>query len=429
MKLHTKILIGLLAGAAAGVMSRAPGVEWLSKVLIAIEPVGTVFVNLILMVVVPLVVGSLFVAMASLGDGRKLANLGGRTLTYFLASTMTGAVIGLSVALLVRPGAGLDPAIRDALAAQFEGNASRAAAAANSAPGIVQLLLAMIPQNPFGAAARMELLPLVVCTIIFGAAASQVADERRQVIVRFFQGLNDICMIIIAWVMKLAPYAVFALIGATVARFGTDLLRHLVVYCLTVFAGLSLQVVVLSIAVRWLAHMKVVDFYRGVAKALLVAFSTSSSSATLPVSIEVATENLGVPTGVAGFVLPLGTTLNLNGAAVYKGVTAVFLAHVYGLTLGPAGYFTVIVSATLAAVTGVGVPGSSLVTTLIVLNAIGLGSHAVSGIALVLGVDRLLDMLRTTVNVISSLTCAAYVARCQQQPQQGGEAGVVANGS
>jgi Na+/H+-dicarboxylate symporter len=429
MKLHTKILIGLLAGAAAGVMSRAPGVEWLSKVLIAIEPVGTVFVNLILMVVVPLVVGSLFVAMASLGDGRKLANLGGRTLTYFLASTMTGAVIGLSVALLVRPGAGLDPAIRDALAAQFEGNASRAAAAANSAPGIVQLLLAMIPQNPFGAAARMELLPLVVCTIIFGAAASQVADERRQVIVRFFQGLNDICMIIIAWVMKLAPYAVFALIGATVARFGTDLLRHLVVYCLTVFAGLSLQVVVLSIAVRWLAHMKVVDFYRGLAKALLVAFSTSSSSATLPVSIEVATENLGVPTGVAGFVLPLGTTLNLNGAAVYKGVTAVFLAHVYGLTLGPAGYFTVIVSATLAAVTGVGVPGSSLVTTLIVLNAIGLGSHAVSGIALVLGVDRLLDMLRTTVNVISSLTCAAYVARCQQQPQRGGEAGVVANGS
>ena len=411
MKLHTKILIGLLAGAAAGVVSRAPGADWLANALIAIEPVGTIFVNLIMMVVVPLVVGSLFVAMASLGNARKLATLGGRTLGFFLATTMTGAVIGMSVALVVGPGAGLDPAIRDALAAQFESNASRAAAAANSAPGIVQLLLSMVPQNPFGAAARMELLPLVVCTVIFGAAATQIAEPRRQVLVGFFQGLNDICMVIIAWVMKLAPYAVFALIGTTVARFGTDLLRHLVVYCLVVAVGLSLQVCVLTLLLELLARVKVIDFYRGVAKALLVAFSTSSSSATLPVSIEVAEKNLGVPDEVAGFVLPLGTTLNLNGAAVYKGATAVFIAHVYGLALGPAGYLTIIVSATLAAVTGVGVPGSSLVTTLIVLNAIGLGSHAVSGIALVLGVDRLLDMLRTTVNVMSSLTCAAYIAR------------------
>jgi proton glutamate symport protein len=162
----------------------------------------------------------------------------------------------------------------------------------------------------------------------------------------------------------------------------------------------------------------VIDFYRGVSKALLVAFSTSSSSATLPVSIEAVEKNLGVPAEIAGFVLPLGTTLNLNGAAVYKGATAVFIAHVYGLALGPAGYLTIVVSSTLAAVTGVGVPGSSLVTTLIVLNAIGLGSHAVSGIALVLGVDRLLDMLRTTVNVTSSLTCAAYIARREKSAAQ-----------
>lgn len=243
-------------------------------------------------------------------------------------------------------------------------------------------------------------------------AASRIAEGRRQVIVRFFQGLNDICMVIIAWVMKLAPYAVFALIGATVARFGTDLLQHLIVYCLVVLAGLLLHMFgILTLALRLLARVKVADFYRGVAKALLVAFSTSSSNATLPVSMEVAEENLGVPAEVAGFVLPLGTTLNLNGAAVYKSVTAVFVAGVYGLTLGLPGYVTIIVASTLAAITGVGVPGSSLVTTLIVFNAIGLGPHAVSGIALVLGVDRLLDMLRTTVNVTSSLTCAAYIAR------------------
>ncbi|MCX6542996.1 MAG: dicarboxylate/amino acid:cation symporter [Acidobacteria bacterium] len=414
MKQHTKILIGLLAGALCGVASQVSGGDWIARALISIEPLGTLFINLILMVVVPLIVGSVFVAMASLGERRRLGTLGGRTLGFFLTTTMIGAVIGMSVALLVRPGEGLDPAIRDGLAAQFEGNASRAAAA-NAAPGLIQLLLSMIPQNPFGAAARMELLPLVICTLIFGAAASQIPEERRQGMVRFFTGLNDTCMVVISWVMTLAPYAVFTLIGAMVARFGVDLLRHLIVYCLVVVAGLSLHLVVLAVAVRWLARMKVFDFVRGAAKALLVAFSTSSSSATLPVSIEVATKNLGVPAEVAAFVLPLGTTLNLNGAAVYKGATAVFIALVYGISLGPATCVTIVFAATLAAITGAGVPGSSLVTTLVVLNAIGLGPHAVSGIALVLGVDRLLDMLRTTVNLTSSLTCAVYVGRCEQR--------------
>jgi Na+/H+-dicarboxylate symporter len=412
MRLHTRILIGLLTGAALGVVSRSAGISWLQQVLVAVEPVGTAFVQLIMMVVVPLVVSSLFVAMASLGNGHRLARLGGRTLAYFLLTTMIGAIIGLSLALLIRPGTGLDPAIRTALEAQFEGRAGKTAAAANSAPGITQLLLSMIPQNPFGAAARMELLPLVICTLIFGLAAGQIADSRRQILVGFFQGLSDICMVVIAWVMKLAPYAVFALIGATVARFGMDLLRHLLLYCLVVLAGLLIHMFgILTLALRFLARMNILHFYRGAAKALLVAFSTSSSNATLPVSMDAAEKNLGVPQEIAGFVLPLGTTLNLNGAAVYKSVTAVFVAGVYGITLGLPGYVTIIVASTIAAVTGAGVPGSSLVTTLIVLNAIGLGPHAVTGIALVLGVDRLLDMLRTTVNVTGSLICCAYIAR------------------
>jgi Na+/H+-dicarboxylate symporter len=188
------------------------------------------------------------------------------------------------------------------------------------------------------------------------------------------------------------------------------------VYCLVVLAGLAIHFFgVLSIALRVLARVKVLHFYRATAKALLLAFSTSSSNAALPVSIEVAQENLGVPPDIASFVLPLGTTLNLNGAAVYKSVTGMFVAQVYGISLGLSGYITIVVAATVAAVTGVGVPGSSLVTTLIVLNAIGLGPHAVSGIALVLGVDRLLDMFRTTVNVTSSLTCAAYIARVEKE--------------
>ncbi len=411
MKLPARILIGLLAGALCGIVAQVPGAEWLSRGLVAIEPFGTLFINLILMVVVPLIVGSVFVAMASLADRRKLAALGGRTFGYFLTTTFIGAVIGMSVALIVRPGAGLDPAIRDGLAAQFEGSASRAASAAGAAPGVVQLLLSMIPQNPFGAAARMELLPLVVCTVIFGAAASRIAPARRQGLVLFFSGVTDTCMVVIGWVMTIAPFAVFTLIGATVAKFGVDLLRHLMIYCAVVVAGLALQVVVISAAIRFLARMRLAEFYRGASKALLVAFSTSSSSATLPVSLEVAQKNLGVPAEAAAFVLPLGTTLNLNGAAVYKGATAVFIATVYGLTLDPTACVTIVLASTLAAITGAGVPGSSLVTTLVVLNAIGLGPHAVTGIALVLGVDRLLDMLRTTVNLTSSLTCAAYVGR------------------
>lgn len=420
MRQHTKILLGLLAGAAVGIVAKAAGLAGLQRSLVAIEPAGLVFVQLIMMVVVPLVVGSLFVAIASLGGGRKLARLGGRTLAYFFVTTVIGASIGLILALIVRPGAGLSPAVRDALAAQFEESAGSAAATASSAPGIGQLLLSMIPQNPFGAAARMDLLPLVIATVIFGAAASQIAEERRQVMVRFFEGLNDICMIIIRWVMKLAPYAVFALIGATVARFGADLLRQLFLFCLVVVAGLLLHTFgVLSLALRLLARMKVMHFYRGVAKALLVAFSTSSSNATLPVSIEVAVENLGIPQDVASFVLPLGATLNLNGGAVYKSVAGVFVAQVYGISLGVAGGVTIVLASTLAAIAGVGVPGSSLVTTLIVFHAIGLGSHAVSGIALVLGVDRILDMLRTTVNVTGSLSCAAYIARIEKEEAAG----------
>ncbi len=420
MRPHTKILLGLSAGAVLGLVAKATELTWLQRALVGIEPVGLAFVQLIMMVVVPLVVGSLFVALASLGSGRRLASIGGRTLAYFLVTTVIGATIGLILALIVRPGSGLGAAARDALAAQFEESAGRAAAVASSAPGIGQLLLSMIPQNPFGAAARMDLLPLVIASVIFGAAASQIAEGRRQVMVRFFEGLNEICMIIIRWVMKLAPYAVFALIGSTVARFGADLLRQLLLFCLVVVAGLAIHTFgILSLALRLLARMKVMRFYRGAAKALLVAFSTSSSNATLPVSIEVAEENLNIPREVASFVLPLGATLNLNGGAVYKSAAGVFVAQVYGISLGISGGITTILASTLAAIAGVGVPGSSLVTTLIVFHAIGLGAHAVSGIALVLGVDRLLDMLRTTVNVTGSLTCAAYIARIEREEAAG----------
>ena len=212
--------------------------------------------------------------------------------------------------------------------------------------------------------------------------------------------------------MPLAPYAVFILVAATIARSGLDLLRNLAVYALVVVIALAVHVVVVLVPLlRFVARVNVVQFFRSVSDALLLAFSTASSSATLPVSMAAARERLGVSNQIVSFLLPSGATLNKNGAAVYKAVTAVFIAQLYGIQVDAGQMITIVLTSTLAAFAGPGIPGSSLVTTLIVLNAIGLGSNAAAGIALVVGVDRPLDMCRTTVNTLGNLVGTTVVAR------------------
>ena len=417
MQLRTQILLGLVAGAVAGIASQLLDIEWLRIALISIQPLGDAFIRLITMVVVPLVVASLFVGAASLGDVRELGRIGRKTLVFFLVTTVIAALIGLSFGLVFTPGEAMDPFVRDTLAAEFQSERTTSAVAnAQTAPGLTQILVEMIPRNPFSAAAEMDLLPLIVATLIFGAAATVIEPERRAAVVGFFDAVNGLCMVVIHWVMKLAPYAVFALIASVVARFGWELLQSLLFYSVLMAIGLFVHAsVVLGTALRLLARRSPLAFLRAVAEAPLLAFSTSSSNAVLPVSIDVAREKLGVSNEVAGFVLPLGATLNMNGGALYKALTTVFIAQVYGLTLGFSEFVTITVTATLAAVAGAGVPGSSLVTTLIVLNAIGLGPQAAAGIALVVGVDRILDMLRTTVNVLGDLVCVAYVGRSEAE--------------
>ena len=417
MHLRTQILLGLVAGALAGIASQVLEIEWLRAALISIQPLGDAFIRLITMVVVPLVVASLFVGAASLGDVRKLGRIGRRTLVFFLVTTVIAALIGLGFGLAFTPGEGMDSAVRDALAAELQGDRTTAAVAnAETAPGVIQVLVEMIPRNPFAAAAEMDLLPLIVATLLFGSAATVLEPARRAAVVGFFDGVNGMCMVVIHWVMKLAPYAVFALIASVVARFGWELLQSLALYSALMAIGLLIHAsVVLGTALRTLARRSPMAFLRAVAEAPLLAFSTSSSNAVLPVSIDVAREKLGISTEVTGFVLPLGATLNMNGSALYKALTAVFIAQVYGLTLGGGEFVTIVFTATLAAVAGAGVPGSSLVTTLIVLNAIGLGPQAAAGIALVVGVDRILDMLRTTVNVLGDLVCVAYIGRSETE--------------
>ena len=411
MTLPTKIVVGLVAGVVIGAVANALQMVWLQNLLGAIQPFGTAWIQMITMVVIPLVVASLMLGTASLGDLRKLGRIGGKTIAYYMTTTAMAVMIGLLVSNVVKPGGRIDEATREGLASQFEGDAQASMDMAENAPGIVETLLRIIPRNPVRAAADLDLLPLIFFTIVFAAAVSTLATKQREAVLNFFDGINQASMVIIDWVMKLAPYAVFALLAAIVGRFGLDLLRSLLVYSLVVVGGLFLHVAITyTSAVRFLARMKPSDFFKSISAVPLVAFSTSSSNATLPLTMEIAEDNLGISKPVSSFVLPLGATINMDGTALYQAVAVMFIAQIYGIPLGIGAQLTVVLTATLASIGAAGVPSAGIITLIIVLNSVGLGAHVQAGIALILGVDRILDMIRTAVNVTGDLSCASVIA-------------------
>ena len=414
MQLYTKILIGLVAGVAAGMIANLAGLIWLQDLLQWIEPIGTVFIRLIMMIVIPLVVASLILGTASLGDIGKLGRLGGKTVALYLVTTAIAVSIGLLLSNVVQPGSRIDPTTRDAIAVSLADDAAGRMTLAEEAPSVGETLLNMIPTNPFSAAANGELLPLIIFSIIFGAALSLVAAERRDMVLTFFNGVNDAVMIMIDWIMKLAPYAVFALVGSVVSTFGMDLLRSLLIYSLVVAGGLLLHVAFTYMSlVRFVVGMSPLVFLRRIIEAPLVGFSTSSSSATLPVTMETAQEKLGVSRETSSFVLPLGATIHMDGTALYQAVAVMFIAQIYGVPMGVGEQLTIVLTATLASIGAAGVPSAGIITLILVLQSVGLGAHVQTGIALILGVDRILDMLRTAVNVTGDLTVAAVVARSE----------------
>jgi DAACS family dicarboxylate/amino acid:cation (Na+ or H+) symporter len=409
MRLHTKILLSMALGAALGAIANAGGIEWLSRLLVALEPLGSVFINLISMTVIPLVASSVLLGITSLGDMSRLGRIGAKTLTFFLLTTLLASTIGFVLLEVANPAQHVDPIVSEQLATEFSSAVPRRDVA-DEPSSLIEVLVQIIPRNPFASAAQLDLLPFIIFVMIFSAALTYDEERRRGVVVKFFEGVNEACRRIIDWVMRLAPYAVFVLIAGTVARFGVELLGSLLFYSLLVAAGLAIQAFVVFGLILRAVGVKVTDFYRRIAEPLLLAFSSSSSNATLPVSLQTAQSRLGVSSHVAGFVIPLGAVMNMSGSALYKAATASFIAQVYGVDLGAGELITVVLTATFSAVVGVGVPGSSLATTLIVLNAVGLGVHASAGIALVLGVDRILDMLRTSVNVAGNLVAAVVIA-------------------
>jgi Na+/H+-dicarboxylate symporter len=418
MQLYTKITIGLLAGAAVGAAVNLTGVAdtawWTGGALPFLNFLGNAFIRGITMIVIPLVAASLLIGVASLGDLGKLGRMGGKTLAYYLTTTAIAITIGLSLALLIKPGSRINAESRDALAAEFSEQAAGRLQLAQERPEVWDVLLNMIPNNPVAAAAEGNLLPLIIFVIIFAAAVTLIAPERRDVILNFGRGVNDASMVIIDWIMRLAPYAVFALIAATISRFGIDVLQSLAIYTGVVVAGLLLHAFgTYGTMVTVLARLNPIEFFRRIREVPLIAFSTSSSNATLPVTIETAEEDLGVSNSVASFVLPLGATVNMDGTALYQGVATVFIAQVYGIALGFDQLLTIVLTATLASIGAAGVPSAGIITLILVLQSVGLAGQAAAGIALILGVDRILDMVRTAVNVTGDLSCAAFVARSE----------------
>lgn len=414
MQLYTKILIGLIAGAAAGAIANLGGIEPLQNLFGELEILGTAFINLITMIVIPLVVASLLVGTASLGDLRKLGRIGGKTLAYYMSTTAVAVTIGLVLANVLQPGAGVSETTRDDLAARYGGAAAGQMDIAANAPSATETLLNIIPRNPVQAAAEMDLLSLIFFTICFGAALTVIRQDRRDAVLNFFHGVNDVSMVLINWIMELAPYAVFVLIAAVVANFGFDLLQSLLMYCVVVVLGLGLHAFgTYGLILAFFARLSPPRFYKRIAAVPLFAFSTSSSNATLPLTIETAEEKVGVSNEVASFVLPLGATINMDGTALYQAVAAMFIAQIYGIDLGLGMQLTIVLTATLASVGAAGVPSAGIITLIIVLNAVGMGEHVQAGIALILGVDRILDMIRTSVNVTGDLTCSAVIARTE----------------
>jgi DAACS family dicarboxylate/amino acid:cation (Na+ or H+) symporter len=438
VKLHTRILLGLVLGAAAGVAANVAtggAVAHASQMLQAgagadslallprgavlterlnqyvMGPVGQIFLRMLFMVVIPLVFCSLSLGVAGLGDVRTVGKLGSRTIFYFLATTALSATVGLILVNVIQPGAGLPEAVRATLMDTYRTEATQRMEQAHAARFGIDTFVAIVPRNPVKAAADLDMLGIIFFALIFGAALTLLPKEKSEPVIRFLDGFGEAVVKIIGMAMKLAPFGVFGLIFVVTSRFGFALLKPLGLFVITVLGGLAIHTVVnLSLIVRFVAGLSPLLFFTRIRSALITAFSTSSSNATLPTALKVAEDELKIPPQVAGFVLPLGSTMCMNGTALFEGVVVLFLAQVFGLHLSLGTQIIVIVLAVLTAVGAAGVPGGSIPLLVLVLQTVGIPGEY---IALVIGVDRLLDMCRTTVNVAGDLSATCVVARWQ----------------
>ena len=410
MALHTKILLGLVVGAVLGIVTNlltdgAPATEqFVSSVT---EPIGRVWLNALIMVVIPLIVSTLSVGIAGLGSLKRLGRIGVVAMLSFLSLTALSTILGLTAVNLIKPGEGLDASVTQRLMDTYQGD-SDAMGLADGAFGI-DLFVRIVPRNPVQAAANGEMLAVIFFALMIGVGLTIVPKEKGQPLLNFLESLGQVTIAIIGLAMKVAPLGVACLIFSVTARFGFEILFNLLKYIMTVVGSLAIFFVVgYSLILRFVAKRDPIEFMKRARVVILTGFSTSSSNATLPTTMRVAREELGISKAVAGFVLPLGATMNMNGTALFEGVTVLFIAQVFGVNLSLSSQLIVILMSVVTAIGVAGVPGGSIPLLMMVLGIVGV---PVEGIAIVLGVDRILDMCRTTLNVGGDLVTASIVDR------------------
>jgi Na+/H+-dicarboxylate symporter len=423
LSLPTKILLGLVLGASVGVgcnLALAPAtgepastgyqelVWWADKV---VNPFGQLFLRLLFMVVVPVVFCSLFLGVAGLGSVQKLGRLGGRTLAWFLTTTAAAAVLGLTLVALVQPGKRVSPEVAAKVQAEYLPTAAEKIEQGRQGKGFsLDTLDEIVPDNVVGAAAdNKKVLGLIFFALILGAAATRLGQERTRVLRELLESLYELCVKVLGWAMQLAPLGVACLIFTATAKLGLDVMKLVAWYFATAMGGLLFfQFVVITLLAQVFAGLSPARFYRGCRTLLVTAFSTSSSNATMPTTIRTAVDEFGAPKEIAGFVMPLGATMNMNGTALFEGVSVLFLAQVAGVELGLGQQLMVIGLAVLTAIGAAGVPGGSIPLLAVVLMQVGVPAEL---LALILGVDRLVDMTRTIPNVTSDLVCSLWLSR------------------
>jgi len=411
LALHWKIIIGMILGVIYGLIGSNLG--WIDFTNHWVKPWGVIFVNMLKLIAVPLVFASLIKGVTSLSDISRLSSIGGKTIAFYLVSTVISVTIGLFFVNTIQPGNTFSQEKRLELKDTYASKADEKINAAKNVKdeGPLQFVVDIVPSNIFDSASNNKnMLQVIFFAILFGIALIMIPKENTVYVKGFFDGINDIILQIVDLIMMLAPYGVFALLAGLVVDFGasSDLFIALGMYSLTVVIGLLMMIFfIYPLILRFFTRIRYFDFFKAISPAQMLAFSTSSSAATLPVTMERCEEHLGVSKEVSSFVLPLGATINMDGTSLYQAVAAVFIAQAFGYNLDLSAQLTIVLTATLASIGAAAVPGAGMVMLVIVLSSIGIDPE---GIALIFAVDRILDMMRTVVNVTGDATVASVVA-------------------
>lgn len=388
MNLLTQILIAFIVAIILGIV--------VGESISVIAPLGDLFLRLIKFIIAPLVLSTLIIGVASIGDPQSLGRVGGKTIIYYMITTAIAIAIGLSFAYIVSPGKGLSIDVGEVEEVEV-----------NESEGIIDTFLNIVPTNPFEALANADILQIIFFAVFVGLAITLIGDKAKPV-QTFFESFSEIMFKITDIVMRFAPIGVLGLVAPIVGEYGPSVLLPLLKVILAVaIACIVHAIVVYSLSAKIFANMNPIVFFKGIAPAALVAFSTASSAGTLPVTMKNTQENLGVSNKISSFVLPLGATINMDGTAIYQGVAVVFIAQFYGLDLTFMQLLTVVITTVLASVGTAGVPGAGMIMLAMVLGAVGL---PLEGIALIAGIDRVLDMFRTTANIVGDASAAVVVA-------------------